>query len=225
MLVLAGLTGCQHQPVNVPATSVSRQQDLSSEWIYSEPVTYKENHDPSMIWLQDGRELQVCYGKISWQEVEKWPVGRKLTLAYSERQGCVLIDGETLAQFPVIRGWGHHHPLDLLLKRNLELAVTTMDIVEAYDTSIAHWQAEIERFYRQYLNSEQLPSKAKEAIRSEQDLWARFREGHIRATGELYSVPSGTMWTIKGSEHCHALIRGQAVLLQELVEVLALTDQ
>ena len=37
----------------------------------SSTVEFKENHDPSMIWLTDGQKIKVKYGAISFEEVEK----------------------------------------------------------------------------------------------------------------------------------------------------------
>ena len=103
--------------------------DREAEWIYAEPVTYLGNHDPSDIELKDGRDLRVFYGTVTWQEVQQWKSGQKLNyLSYSAGMGCVLVDSETLAQLPVIRGWNDRHPLDLLLKQDLRLTCSTMDI-------------------------------------------------------------------------------------------------
>jgi uncharacterized protein YecT (DUF1311 family) len=134
--------------------------------------------------------------------------------------GCVLVDEEIMDQLPVIGGWGDRHPLDLLLEQNLQLDYSTMDIVEALNRSSTHWEEEIDRLYLLYLESEQVPTAAKAAIQAERAAWVRFRDGHAKAAGSLYSLPSGTMWEIKGSEHYHALVRDQACRLQDLLEAL-----
>ena len=36
-------------------------EDRAVEWIYAEPVAYLENHDPSDIYLKDGRDLRVGF--------------------------------------------------------------------------------------------------------------------------------------------------------------------
>jgi uncharacterized protein YecT (DUF1311 family) len=173
-----------------------------------------------MIWLEDGRELKVRFDKITLEQVEQWKPGRNLTLAYSAVMGCVLVDEEIMDQLPVIGGWGDRHPLDLLLEQNLQLDYSTMDIVEALNRSSTHWEEESDRLYLLYLESEQVPPAAKEAIRAEQAAWLRFRDEHAKAAGSLYSLPGGTMWRIKASEHYHALLRGQARRLQDLLEAL-----
>jgi len=39
--------------------------DAKGKWLVYHPVTYQENHDPSMIWLQDKTQLEVRFGKGS----------------------------------------------------------------------------------------------------------------------------------------------------------------
>jgi hypothetical protein len=212
------------------AEQESRMEDRAAEWIYSEPVTFQDDHDPSDIYLKDGRDLRVSYGTVTWQEVQEWKPGRKLTLAYSPKTGCVLIDSETLGQLPVIEcwdwrhpldaSWDGRHPLDLLLDQDLRLNYSTTSIVMAYGASIQHWQAEIDRLYNLYLDSDKVPASAKEVIRAERAAWEKLREAHALALGSLYSIPDGTMWKIKGNKEYHAFIRDQARRLQDMAEAL-----
>lgn len=220
LLVPLLLSACAHSSAvwEAEVERENRMEDRAAEWIYAEPVTYRENHDPFDIYLTDGRDLRVSYGTVTWQEVQGWKPGRKLTLAYSAMIGCALVDSETLAQLPVIGGWDNRHPLDLLLRQNLELACTTVDIVEAYDASVEHWQAETDRLYRLYLESGKVPADAKDAIRTEHATWEMFREAHALALDRFYSVPDGTMWEIKCNEEYHAFIRDQARRLQDMIE-------
>ena len=71
------LAGCAHRPAD-PA-SHSRTDAQEADWIYAEPVAYKESHDPADIHLMDGRVLGVAYGSVSWEDVAKWLPGRKLS--------------------------------------------------------------------------------------------------------------------------------------------------
>lgn len=186
-------------------------------WIYSATVTFNRYHDPSVICLTDGRELMVHFTKLTWQQVDQWPIGRRLMLAYSSQTGAVLIDTETQETMPVIDGFGDRHPLNELLDRDLKNTVTTIDIVRAYETSITLWQKEIERLYHLYLESDQISSDGKEAVRSEQALWGKFQEAHVRVAGYLCSLPPGSIWSLKNVEHHHGLVVEQAHRLQDLV--------
>jgi hypothetical protein len=154
------------------------------DWIFAQEVAYNENHDPSMIWLADGRELKVIYdGQLTWEVVELWTPGRKMTLAYSAAKGCVLIDVATGHQLPVIAGWHDDHPLDLLLKEDLSSADTTVDMVDAYVGSGDRWEIEIRRLYALLLEMPIVPTETKEALRAEQTAWETFRAAHLNAAG------------------------------------------
>lgn len=208
------LFGCTYQPP-IPVKQ-SLMAPPSAELLYSEQVAYKGSHDPADIYLSDGRVLGVVYGEPSWNDVERWKPGRKLSYAYYADAGAVLVDNETREQLSVISGFGDGHPLDVLLARNLALTRTTLDIVESYRASATRWERETERLYNLYLSSSALSSEVKNDLRAERSAWERFRDLHTKATGDLYSLPIGTMWEIKAAEHRHALIRSQAMRLQEL---------
>ena len=107
LLVPLFLSACAHSPAawKMKAEQESRMEDRAAEWIYSEPVTFQDDHDPSDIYLKDGRDLRVSYGTVTWQEVQEWKPGRRLTLAYSAKAGCVLIDEDAWDELPVLGGW------------------------------------------------------------------------------------------------------------------------
>ena len=198
---------------------------LSAEWKYTERVVYQANHDPSMIALKDGRELMVHFRELSWEDIDKdWRPGRKLTLAYSERLGCVLIDDESRTQLSVISGWGRLHPLDILLNRNLELTRSTMDMVEAYGESIRHWEAEVDRLYVLFQESGKLTLAQKKSLGAERSAWNKYRSAHSSFTGGLIQRTSGTMWNIKSMEYALAVVKSQASHLQSLVEVIEVQE-
>jgi hypothetical protein len=219
------IVGCAQAPGSAQQKLLDQGRESSPEWIYTEPVRYQENHDPSVIWLEDGRQLAVQFGTITWEQVEKgWRAGRQLTLAYSARQGCVLIDEETRDLLPVIGGWGDEHPLDVILRKNLALTQSTIDMIEAYRSNALRWEKEIERLYRLYLESERTTSEQRRTIMAERAAWLKYREAHDAFAGSLVTRSNGTMWTIRGMEHDHALCRDQAHHLQALLEVLAASD-
>jgi len=218
ILLTVVLVGCMHQQGSPAAESLAEAR--SAEWLYTEQVVYQENHDPSDIYLTDGRDLRVTYGAITWMAVQQWKAGRKLTFAYSEAEGCMLVDAETNDALPVIAVWAGRHPLDVLLAQDLALTRSTLDIVEAYDASVAHWEREIVRLYDFYLSSDKIPAGTRQDIQAERAAWEDYRDRHAKAAKGLYALPQGTMWNIKGSEHYHELVRSQAIRLQEMVETI-----
>jgi hypothetical protein len=213
LLVLAGVTGCQPRP-EVVAVSTPR----STEWIHATEVTYQENHDPSMVWLKDGRHLQVTYGHPSLDEVSAWQPGRTLRLAFSAATGPVLIDPETMGRLPVIGGLERDHPLDLLLRQNLEHSPDTISIVEAYVQNAARWETEVGRLYEELSEPAYLPAEVRDGVRQSARSWAEFQRHQVRGAGALLNLPAGTMWGIHHAEYAHRLVRQQALSLMTLLD-------
>ena len=50
--------------------------ELARARLYYQPVVYRENHDPSMVFMQGGQDYEVRYGKVSLEEVEGWKSGK-----------------------------------------------------------------------------------------------------------------------------------------------------
>jgi hypothetical protein len=172
-----------------------------------------------MIWLADDRELKVIYDELlSWEVVEQWTPGRKMTLAYSAAKGCVLIDVATGHQLPVIAGWHDDHPLDLLLKEDLSSADTTVDMVDAYVGSGDRWEIEIQRLYFLLIGMDVVPDETKNALEAARASWTVFRDTHLKAAVGLHLLPDGTRWQINHAEHYHRLVRDQALRLLALVD-------
>ncbi len=118
------------------------------DWLYREPVRYAENHDPSMVWLEDGAQLQVRYGRIPWKEVEAWPAGKELFVAYQPKTGAVLQDPTSGRHIPVIAGL-ETHPIDTLLERDVAKNSSTLGMVSAIGDATARWDHELNRSYRE----------------------------------------------------------------------------
>jgi hypothetical protein len=211
LILLVVAPGCQPQP-EAAAPAAAR----STEWIHSVEVLYKENHDPSMIWLADGRELQVVYGRPSLEDVDQWKPGRTLRLAFSAATGPVLIDPETMGRLPVIGGLERDHPLDLLLRQNLEHSPDTISIGEAYRHNTARWLTEIGRLQDELTQPDHIPEEVRASLRAAGEGWTSFREQQVRAAGALLDLPSGTMWRIRQAEHAHRVAREHALLLMTL---------
>ncbi len=65
--------------VEIPSVALG-----GDKWEWSENIKYQENHDPSQVWLADGRKLSVDYGPIPWEVVDLWPRSKDLILGYSK---------------------------------------------------------------------------------------------------------------------------------------------
>jgi hypothetical protein len=213
-LIVVGflLAGCAHATADFPPRSTS------AEWLFNEPVHYLENHDPAMVWLQDGRQLQVVYGENGWEQVELWPAGYPLLLTYSEPTGVVLIDPASGVKFPVLAGCEDRHPLDLLLQSRRERAVSTLEIIEAYDTVSEHWAREIDRLITVIAAAEQVPASVQRDLRKAQQAWSIFRDRQFAAAGQIYNLTGGTLGDIEFAQHRLGVIKARALQLGELVD-------
>lgn len=193
-----------------------------NEWIVTERVTFADTSDPDVIKLSDGTRLNVLYeNRATWEEVGSWTKETRLTYGYGTVFGTVLIQPESRTRLVVYDGFENKHPLDLLLSRNLAAGPTNMDMLEAYDSSVARWTAEIDRIYLFLAERPDVPPEAKKALLAEQRAWKSFIEAHGKASSELYRLPDGTMWGIKDIEAHHELLREHALRLLKLVEPLS----
>lgn len=206
------LGGCIHK---ISEASLS---DHSEEVLFRETVYYAENHDPAMVWLRDGRRLQVIYGKIRWEQVEAWPLGYPLQLIYSARDGSVLVDPATTNRIAVIEGFGDTHPLDRLLARHLADVLSTQARVEAYTKNSEQWKAEGNRIREVILGTDSVPAELKRALRKSASAWATYLDQHLSAAASIFSLSRGTIWRITLAQHRNRLERDRALLLGELID-------
>lgn len=198
-----------------------------SLWLYTAEVTYQENHDPAVIWLNDNCHLQVIYGdakedaasasqQLSFETVDRWPIGYHLTLAYSTAKGPVLLDPKSGRIAPIIGGL-KQHPLELLLNRRLEHAESTLAIVSVYDENSKLWELEIERLFHVLLNARNVSAKTKAELRRLQTEWLQFAELHSQTAGHFMSLPQGTIWSINAVAHRNHLLRAYAGVIEDLL--------
>lgn len=206
-----GLSGYAHVPPVIPAARATET------WLFSETVIYRENRDPTMVWLADGRQLQVFFGEIPAEQIDTWQAGRPLRLAYSAQTGSVLIDPATSVQLPVLAGLGEGHPLDLLLAQQLVAAANTQAVVEAYAASSELWDGERRRGLGLLLASSVVPTKTKQTLRQADSRWATYREAQVEAAATLYSRGGGTLWRIETACFDHDLRRSRALECGRLV--------
>ena len=214
--------GCKKQ------TTYQAPSVRSSEWLWSESVQFSEYHDRMQIYLEDGRKFQVALDQpdsegLKWSEVNQWKQGRPLRIAFSPASGPTLIDVESFSRLPIIGGFDSAqspHPLDRLLRQNLENSRHTISIEETYALNTQRWQTEIDRIYD--VAAEDI--RVREFVKKAQVSWKLFRENQIKAASELHNLPPGTMWQIRQSEFVHEFTRSHALQLLALLEPLVLAQ-
>jgi len=177
-------------------------------WDWSEPVQYRENHDPGLVTLIDGREVHVEYTDIPWKVVDRWESGKALILGYRAGAGVVLLDPANGKSIPVLHGLGDRHPIDLIVARCRDQDETTSASANCYVMGREHWDKELNRAYAVLLAS--LDEKHREAVRISQRQWLKFRDAELAALGHIYDR-SGTMWLIVCAQRRMELIRERAL--------------
>jgi|GEM_PF-5038883 len=212
------LVGCAHPQ----SERVSGAEP--NEGIVTEKVVYRDYHDPMVLELTDGRQLQVAPPGFAFERVNRWSTGRALLVAYSAQRGAVVIDSETGSHLAVLAGFGERHPLDLLLERSLRLAVNQLDHVEAYDVSARHWDAETKRIEDFILCDERVHEAGQRAVRRARQAWAAYRKEQRGMVRQLYTLPGGTIWTLYAAQHQHQVARDHAREWMELVDVVISAD-
>lgn len=183
----------------------------SFTWEHREAVRYQENHDPSMVWLVDGRKLQVHYANPSWEEVEKWAKGRPLTLLYTAEGGLQLVDDATGKRLRVLSGMDH--PLDKLLEQNLKKEGSTMGMSACYSQAAGQWQLEMDRTLKELRAA--LPAKESRAVQAAQDAWVKFRDAERKAINAIHSrEDTGTLSVIQAASDHLGVIRDRTLTLR-----------
>jgi hypothetical protein len=180
------------------------------------------------IYLEDGRKLQVALDQpnsdgLKWSEVNQWKRGRPLRISFSQASGPTVIDVESFSQLPIIGGFDSTqspHPLDRLLRQNLENSRDSISIEETYALNTQRWDSEIDRIYD--VAAEDI--RVREFVKKAQVSWKLFWENQIKAAAELHTLPTGTMWRIRQSGFVHDFTRSHALQLLALLEPLVLTQ-
>ncbi len=189
---------------------VSLAADAKGKWLVYHPVTYQENHDPSMIWLQDKTQLEVRFGKVSFEEVDAWKPGRKLAFAYRSETGPVLLDLQTGHTLPVVSGWSKH-PLDEYLEKLDAIRESTAEMVTAQTDTAALWKKEMTRAYND-LKSRSKPTQTKR-LETAQSRWEQFKEAEVAFLRSLNNEDAGTIGTVVAASRVTELYRRRALEL------------
>jgi len=187
-----------------------------SKWDWSQDVSYQENHDPSVVWLSDGRRLKVSYAAVPWKTVAGWSKGRALLLAYRPESGVVLVDAESGGVLPVLRGL-EKNPIELLTEQCVKENPSTMGAVECYGKGTERWDQELNRAYQALLGA--LDDEGKKAATKAQQEWVRFRDAQFAAIASVNNR-QGTVWRIVSAEQRMKVVREQAERLNDQLDPL-----
>lgn len=180
-------------------------------WTWSQPVVYQEYHDPSFVWLRDGRKLQVDFSAaVPWAAVNKWPAGKPLELVYDTESGLRLVDPESKTPLPVVAGL-EKHPIDLALEACLQKDDTTAGMSECYAEAESRWDQELNRAYRALLAP--LDEQSRKKVQDAQRAWLSFRDGQLSAISSIYGARQGTIWHITAARQSMEVVREQALRL------------
>jgi len=186
-----------------------------AEWLYHKDVRYQKNSDPSVVWLDTGERVKVKYSNIKWKEVDKWNKGRQLHIAYMPSTGPVLLDPKTRKVIPILSGL-KEHPIDALLDRRLQIAQSTVSMVECYVGITELWDHELNRAYRLVLADKEdhkLNAEEKLILVGAQRKWVDFRDAQIRAIGTHYGKRDGTIRGIIAASQVMDVTKQQALRL------------
>ena len=190
-------------------TITEPQAQGADAWLYQEKVVYSENHDPSMVYLDAGRQLQVEYGpEIEWEEVNKWQKGKKLSISYSLTKGTVLVDPSTGKTLPILSGL-KEHPLDILEHQRGEKDISTMDMVDTLNAFTDLWEKEMNRVLNALMNTVDMDGKR--TIQDSQEAWKKFRDAEIKMLIKIHSGREGTIQSIIISSRIQTITRDRAI--------------
>lgn len=182
------------------------------KWLHSIPVVFKDNHDPSLILLQDGQVFEVLYDIISLEEVNAWREGRKLSLSYSSRTGPVLLDYTTGKWIPLKGGW-RRHPLDAYADKLMEVAIrgTNAKMIAAATKTINLWKVELERLETEL--KRRLRGKHRAAFEKSQQAWREFKAAEISLVNALNDEHAGTQGSVDAGNRISSIHRDRALML------------
>ena len=179
-----------------------------SNWLYvEEPVYRDQRRSTTSVTLQDGRDLQLRFGeaagKLTADDIHKWPRGKHIQIAYDTEDGAVLMDPDS-GKFALIVAGLDEHPIDVLAHQCLQGALTTQEIVECYVGELGFWDTEMNRFYGLLMAS----LSPTQAVQTAQREWLRFRDAQRTAASEVFT--EGTMTRITAAIEITNVTKEQA---------------
>lgn len=84
------------------------------------------------------------------------------------------------------------HPIEAKVDAMMEKAVSTADMIQAYDKGMKLWDAELNRVYQALRKA--LPAPAGEKLKLAQQQWILYRDAQYAMIDEQYSAYDGTMY-------------------------------
>jgi uncharacterized protein YecT (DUF1311 family) len=84
------------------------------------------------------------------------------------------------------------HPIEAKVAALLDKAVSTADMIGAFDKGHALWDAELNRVYQALRKT--LPAPAAEKLKTAQQQWILYRDAQFAMLDEQYSQYEGTMY-------------------------------
>ncbi|WP_184655041.1 lysozyme inhibitor LprI family protein [Oleiagrimonas soli] len=204
------------------AVSFAGHAAASDTWAWQQSVQFEADHDPSRVIVRDGADtmnLEVMYDGLTWKQVDAWPKGKPLRLAYAEKTGTVLVDPVSGKSVTVLDGL-KTQPIDRLLDVCLKKAVSTRDIVACYGEGYHRWDAQMNLWYRRFMASKDpdIDAKAKQSMRVAQRQWLHYRDAQFDALSDLYGHRSGTIWPVIAMHKRLALPRARALALASYLQ-------
>ena len=182
----------------------------AEEWLYQEKVTYLENHDPSMVYLADERQLSMKFDDLSRRFIDQWPRGKEVMIAYNSGKGTVLLDPSSGNTIPVLGGLDEH-PLDTMWAARDPIGTEdTMGFIGVEHDFDKLWDKEMKRALKVLADS--MDRKARVTLKSSQAAWKRFREREVKMLVRLHDRP-GTIQGMLFASNIRSLTRGRALQL------------
>ncbi|HET7269056.1 MAG TPA: lysozyme inhibitor LprI family protein [Oleiagrimonas sp.] len=205
------------------ALGFSANAAAKGHWDWSQEVRYVGNHDPHRVWLDGTKDknIEVIFGAIPWDELNAWPKGKQLLLAYSGKTGTVLVDPDS-GKWDAVVGGIKHQPIDLLAEACFKRAKTTRDTESCYVQQQSRWGAEMKLWYRRFMAMKgmNVSDAAKQSLKKAQQQWEAFHDAQSDALGELYGPRQGTIWPTVELKKEVELLKARALELASYCRVL-----
>lgn len=186
--------------VSAAQTTTSSQATpdrAKTHWEWSQKVRFVADHDPSRIVVQGKQRInmEVIYDDIDWEQVNAWPQGKTLLLAYSGKTGTLLLNPDTGKSVTVLDGLPQQ-PIDLLMQNCLDGAQTSLDIRDCYAAAYSRWDRQMNLWYQRFMTSQSagINAAAKKALRTAQRQWLKFRDAQFSAINAEYGPRQGSIW-------------------------------
>lgn len=185
----------------------------ASDLIGEARVVYKEQHDPNLIALADGRELSVLYVDGMWETVSALDPGTELQLGFDAEHGTVLALPNGGPQIPVVDDLGDQHPISRAAESCMQRRDSTLGMHECLGEAIERWDLQLNLHYRRLTGG--LSEETLAEVKAAQRAWMAWRDAQYEAFTALGSE-SGSLGGVINGQRRLAIVREQAVRLGAL---------